>query len=147
MINRTYIVKMPTEAPTSALNILVRSDPGTQDEPVVADGRYYELRGRPIRFETVSGDSGFVPRCALGYQLAITAIDNRVDVPSVQLSASLIQDLSSGDGSMVVPTLADPGGEPAIQLVGTANTAGNYYQVTIAIAEAKDEDRTSTAAP
>lgn len=154
MINRQYVVKMPTSSPAAPLYILVQDDPGTQDDPVVAgtDGAYYELRGRPIRFETVSGDTGFVPRMALGFHVDLTPMSCTFPIvwPEVQFSASLIQNLSSTDSgpTIQVPTFADAtAGGPAILVQGNTGTEGNIFLLTLSIAEAKDEDRQATASP
>lgn len=151
MITRTYVVQMPDEGPTTPLDILVESDPGSPDAPVTAgDAAYYEWRGRPLRIPVLAADGvdeGFVPRLRLGFLVTITPIAAAIqtDLPGVQLSESLAS-LASTDGgpTINVPTLADPGGEAAIRLVGGAGTAGLFYVVTLMCPEAKDEDRSNT---
>lgn len=132
---RTYVVKMPNETPTTALDILVLEDPGSPDAPVTAggDGAYFEWLGRPVRFETQTGDNGFVPRLTPGFGVGVVPINTagQVDMPGVQLSASLAS-LASTDGSTVpVPALADGASGPMIRLVGTTNTAGKFFLVTL----------------
>jgi hypothetical protein len=60
----------------------------------------------------------------------------------VQLSESLAGDLSSTDSgpSISIPLLSDPGGEPAIRLVGSADTAGLFYLVSLQCPEAKEDN-------
>ncbi|MBV8721701.1 MAG: hypothetical protein JO277_06105 [Candidatus Eremiobacteraeota bacterium] len=153
MITRTYVVKMPTSSPTTPLDILVTNSPGTQAAPVVAgtDGAYYEWLGRPLRVPVLAAagaSGGFVPRLALGFLVSITRIAAAIvtDLPGVQLSQSLAS-LASTDGgpTISIPLLADPNGNPAIRLVGGANTAGDYFVVTLMCPEAKDVDRDSAA--
>ena len=148
MIWRQYVVKMPTAEATAPLNILLLT-PGAQSAPEVAggDGAYYERRARPVRFETVSGETGFVPRLRLGFSLSIVPIQasGQITIPGVQLSASLAS-LASTDSSpdINVPAFADPAGGPAIRLIGTADTAGDFFVVTLGIAQEADEDRSGT---
>lgn len=146
MLTRTYIVKMPSEVPTAALDILVQSAPGSQDDPALpGDGAYYEWRGRPLRLETLvsaGAAGGFVPRLRLGLLVTITPIVAAVaaDVPGVQLSASLASLASTDSGpSIAVPAFADPAGEPAIRLVGSSATSGLFYVVTLMCPEAHED--------
>lgn len=139
MQSRQYVVKMPTAGGgTTALDILVLSDPGSKDAPVTAgtDGAYYEWLGRPVRFETESGDDGFTPRLNLGPMVFITPIQasGQISMPGVQLSASLAS-LASTDSSpdVNVPALADGVNGPMIRLIGTADTAGDFFLVTLLI--------------
>jgi len=151
MITRTYIVQMPLEGPTTPLDILVESAPGSQDDPVLpGDGKYYEWRGRPLRFPVLAAAGaagGFVPRLRLGFLVTITPIAAAIqtDLPGVQLSESLAELASTDSGpSINIPTLADPSGEAAIRLIGGVATAGLFYVVTLMCPEAKDEDRSNT---
>lgn len=154
MITRTYIVQMPVETPTAPLDILVVSAPGAPSAPALpGDGKYYEWRGRPLRIPVLAAGGaagGFVPRCALGFIATISPIAAAVSakLPGVQLSASLGSLASTDSGpSINIPTLADPGGKPAIRLVGDNTTAGLFYVVTLVCPEAKDEDRQGTTGP
>lgn len=75
MIHRTYIVKMPTETPTTPLDIVVEGYPGTQDDPISVanstspvgwsgdDGVYYEWTGRALHLpnKLSLGASQFIP--------------------------------------------------------------------------------------
>ena len=146
---RTYVVKMPTASPTGALDILVSTDPGEQSAPVTAstDGAYYEVLGRPVRFETESGDTGFVPRLYAGFAVTITPIQasGQITLPGVQLSASLAS-LASTDSSpdIAVPALADGAGGPMIRLIGTADTAGDFFLVSLFIEDFATHDRNVT---
>lgn len=150
MISRLYIVKMPQESPGTPLDILVQANPGSKDAPVdTGDGAYYELRGRPLRLETLVGDTGFVPRLRLGFTVSITSLGTApTRRPGVQLSESLVGDLSSTDAgpALNVPVLPDPGGEPVIRLNGANSTAGNYYLVALQCAQAADDDRSGSGA-
>lgn len=146
MIKRLYVVKMPTSVPTTALDILVTNNPGTQSVPVVAggDGAYYEWRGRPLRVPNPSGTTGFVPRFRLGFAVSIAGYGaaDVTDLPGFQLSASLASVSSTDAGPTIsVPTFADPSGKPALRLVGGGNTAGQVYLVTLLVMEPKDDDR------
>lgn len=149
MINRQYIVKMPTSVATNPIDILIQNNPGTQAAPVVAgtDGAYYEWRGRPLRIPNPSGTAGFVPRFRLGFIIGLVRISTAIvtDLPGVQLSASLAS-LSSTDAgpTISVPAFADPAGGPAIRLIGGTNTAGGVFVLTLLVAQAKDDDRNPT---
>ena len=149
MISRLYVVKMPTEVSTNPVDILVETNPGSQAAPVVSgtDGAYYEWRGRPIVLPNPSGDSSFVPRFRLGFEVSITPYGNAMSqsTPSVQLSASLASVSSTDAGPTIsVPAFADPAGGAAIRLIGGVSsgitTAGLVYLVSVQIPEAKDED-------
>ncbi len=141
MITRAYVVTMPEgEAAATPVDILVQDDPGSPADPVVGVGSYYEVRGRPIRFETVEADGvvgGFVPLMNLGMMFAITSIGNvPAPVPAVQLSESL-----STLGADIGAAFADPNGLPAIRLTGSGDTEAGVYLVTVQIAQAQDEDK------
>lgn len=151
MITRTYIVEMPSEVSTTPLDILVESAPGSPDAPALpGDGKYFEWRGRPLRIPELAAagaSGGFVPRLRLGFLVTITPIAAAIqtDLPGVQLSESLASLASTDSGpSINIPTLADPGGEAAIRLVGGTETSGLFYVVTLMCPEAKDEDRSNT---
>lgn len=155
MISRTYVVQMPSgESPATPLDILVQSDPGTTDAPVVAGGTgaYYELRGRPLRIPVLAAQgqsAGFVPRLNLGFSLSLIPLSVAVGgpaLPGVQLSASLAS-LASVDGTIPIPAFADPGGEPVIRLTGSADTLGLFFLLALQVAEGKDEDRSGQASP
>lgn len=146
MISRTYVVNMPAGGDAAVpVNIFVQNDPGTIDAPVSqGSASYFEWRGRPLRFETVFGDAGFVPRLTLGFGLSVVPLVSLTTpiatvVPSVALSQSLVPDLSI----LQVAPLADPSDMPAIQLTGSSSTASHAYLVTLQVMEAKDEDRTA----
>jgi len=146
MISRTYVVLMPSGGDAAVpVNVFVQNDPGTIAAPVSqGSAAYFEWRGRPLRFETVAGDPGFVPRLRLGFGLSVVPLVSLTTpistlVPSVALSESLVPDLSI----LTVPVLADPSGMPAIQLTGSTDTAGHTYLVTLQVMDARDEDRTS----
>jgi hypothetical protein len=157
MISRTYVVKMPTSVSTTALDILVQNNPGTQAAPVVAgsDGAYYEFLGRPLRIPVEAGGApptaaaiaaGFVPRLRLGCLVSITPIKASIstDLPGVQLSSSLASLASTDSGpTIAVPALADPSGGPAIRLTGGAGTAGLFFLVSLQVVEGKDSDRSA----
>jgi hypothetical protein len=118
MINRTYLVLMPSNASTMGfLDILPRGPVGTVAAPVriaaggttpptnwqvfgatVGDGQFCELRGRPVPFSVLTtgvpatdAANGFMPRLALGWRLDVHAVGTVGDVipPTHQLSASL----------------------------------------------------------
>lgn len=156
MISRQYIVLMPTETPTNPLNIFVRNSPGTKAVPIspAAGGEYYEWRGRPLRFEqlalTSAGatNSAFAPRARLGFRVTVTPLGTAVqtDLPSVQLSTSFGSLASTDAGPTInIPALADDTTNgPMIRLIGGANTAGDFFLVSLDIMEATDEDRDPT---
>ena len=146
---------MPTSSPTTAVDILVQNNPGSQSAPVVVatDGAYYEWRGRPLSVPnpsggvTPTGQSTYVQRFRLGFLFGIARIASAIvtDLPGVQFSASLAKLASTDAGPTIsVPAFADPAGGPAIRLTGGAGTAGGIFIVTLSIPEAKDEDRDPT---
>ena len=156
MINRTYIVKMPTSSPTANFDIFVQSNPGSQSVPVkpAFDSAYYEIGGRTLRFEqlallsTGAANPAFSPLGRLGIQVSITQILGAVAgvAPGMQLSASFGA-LASTDGGPTVniPALPDDvSNGPMIRLVGSSATAGHYFMVNLLIAEDKDENRSSS---
>lgn len=151
MILRTYVVQMPDD--NTPLDILVQSNPGTQDAPVtpVGGGAYYEVRGLSVRFPNPASDAtSFVPRGALGFQITVTPAGNvgPVGIPDVQPSTSIASLASTDAGpSIAVPALADPNDEPVIRLIGDADTTdAKFYLVSLAIREARDADRSTTGA-
>lgn len=167
MINRTYIVLMPTSSPTTALDIFVQSAPvttatgsipiGNQANPVkIADAAWYEWRGRTLRFEnlkllsTGAANSAWSPLARLGFELSVTPISATsaiTDVPPVaQLSASFGSLASTDVGpTIAIPALADNvTNGPMIRLIGSASTAGKFFVVTLRIAEDKDDSRSSS---
>lgn len=167
MIIRTYVVQMPAGSGSNQpVDIIVEGYPGTQDDPIsIANGTapsgwnangnaaYYELLGRPLRLPNAldNGASQYVPRFHLGWNLTVTLMSNSAvpvpPPPSVQYSASLIQNLTSGDAgpSVTVPTFADPTYGPSIRLTnGSGGDGGQVYLVTLMVVEPKDIDRTPT---
>jgi len=150
MITRTYIVQMPND--DTPLDILVESAPGSPDAPELpaGGGKYYEWRGRPLRIPVLAADGadeGFVPRLRLGFIVTVTSISPFIqgDLPGLQLSESLASLASTDSGpSINIPTLADPGGEAAIRLVGGDGTQDLFFAVSLMCPEAKDEDRSNT---
>lgn len=153
MINRTYVVKMPTGAPTGNLDILVQSSPGSLTAPVTAsvDGAYYEVRGRSLRFESTTGSvnannvANFVPRGRLGIAVSITPLGNAAasaDIPVVQLSTSLFTfNATATTGFTTLTQPAESATGPFIRLIGAASNATKFFLVTLLIAEDRDEDR------
>lgn len=156
MIHRTYIVLMPE---SGNLDILVDGPVGSRTAPVGstatpapsgwnggASGRFYEQLGRTLRFELLSGATGFVPRANLGFRLSVTRLMPQAvaaDVPAAVLSASLV---TLGDGTdITVTALADPsyGGRarPVIRLIGGGTIASGVFLVDFGIVEPKDEIR------
>lgn len=153
MINRTYIVKMPTSTSTAPVDIAVQSNPGSNAAPVVpsapaADAAYYEWRGRTLRFEQLkltsagAANANWSPRVRLGVLVNVSSFGNAAidtDLPDLQLSASFGTFAATG---IAVPALADSvANGPIIRLIGGAATAGKFFIVTLMIAEDKDEDR------
>lgn len=152
MIVRTYVVKMPNETPTTAVDILVQNSPGTQSAPVVAggDGAYYEVLGRPFRIPVLAAAGqagGFVSPLRLGFSIAVTPYSTAIatDLPGAQLSASLAS-LSSTDAgpTISVPAFADPAGGPSLRLTGDTGTAGKVFLVSMFVAQARDADKSPT---
>jgi hypothetical protein len=164
MINRTYIVLMPTSAPTTPLDLFVQSAPvvtaagtipmGNQANPVkVADAAWYEWRGRTLRFEqlkltaTGAANANFSPAARLGFAVSVTPIaaaSATTDVPPVaQLSASFGSLASTDAGPTInIPALADNvSSGPMIRLIGSASTAGKFFVVNLFVMEDKDDSR------
>lgn len=153
MISRTYVVKMPESVSTNPLNIFVRNSPGTKAVPITSgtDGKYYEWRGRPLRFEQLAltsagaANSAFAPRARLGFLVTVTPIVAAIstDLPGVQLSASLTSLASTDSGpTIAIPALADDTTNgPMIRLIGGAGTAGKFFVVSLSVMEPNDEDR------
>lgn len=145
MISRAYVVTMPSseEGGSNPVDILVQDDPGSPAAPVSPSGggQYWEVRGRPIRFETLAADGatgGFVPLANLGLVVSVVQLGSAAPalIPSVQLSES-ISTIASDLGT----PFADPDGQPAIRLTGSGSTEGVAFLVTVQIAQAQDEDR------
>ena len=179
MIHRTYICRLaPLLYGLPDLDIAVLT-PGSRAAPVLnpilfptvtafttpptgwsaANGAnwYYEVRGRPLRFEQFAGAAGFTPRTNLGWHLSIVALqdsngdgDNGNLLPPLTLSASLAPapavsvDLAPGAAYHVA--LPDPGYGPVIRVWNSSEFVpgerGEWmlYQVDFRIAEIKDED-------
>jgi len=165
MINRTYLVLMPSVASTMAsLDILPRGPVGTVLLPVriaaggttpptnwqvfgatVGDGQFCELRGRPVPFSALLADgaaAGFMPRLALGWQISVHNVDtSSAGVPQMQMSTSVMGDLPS---PFSVSHLTDPAYGPVIRLLNAAAVQGRMFVVTLGIAQQRDEDRAET---
>lgn len=153
MINRTYLVKMPTSVSTTPVDIAVQSSPGTSTTPITTatDAVYYELRGRALRFEqlkltsTGAANSSWMPRARLGVLAQVQSFGNaaqQTEVPDLQLSASFATWAATG---IAIPALADSTSlGPILRLIGGAGTAGKFYMVNLIVFEAKDEDRSPT---
>lgn len=152
MVNRTWLVKMPTSTATAPVDIAVQSNPGSNSAPVTpaapaADATYYEWRGRTLRFEQLkllssgAANSSWSPRARLGFQVSVQSFGNAgidTDLPDLQLSASFGTFAATG---LAVPALADSvTAGPIIRLIGGTATAGKFFLVNLLIAEAKDED-------
>ena len=164
MINRTYIVLMPTEVSTTPVDIFVQSAPvvtasgtipiGNQANPVkVGDAAWYEWRGRTLRFEqlkllaTGAANPAWSPAARLGFNISVTPISNAsatTDVaPVAQLSASFGALASTDAGpTIAIPALADNvTNGPMIRLIGSASTAGKFFVVNLLVMEDKDDSR------
>ena len=139
---------MPSEVSTTPVDIFVETNPGTQDDPVIAgESAYYEWRGLPLRLPNPAGTNGFVPRLRLGFEVTVTGISAAVvtDLPGVQLSESLASLSSTDSGPTIsVPAFPDPVGGAAIRLVGGTGTGGKVFAVTLKVGEQRDEDRSPT---
>jgi hypothetical protein len=161
-IRRTFLVKMPSVAGTSPyFDVLAEGPVGAPDAPVRLtpaggttppagwqdfpndDGQFYEIRSRPIRFETEEGDDGFVPRSRLGWIVSVMCIDSESDgcniPPVVILSRSFMG--TPPDPAFTPITIDDPDYGPVIRLINSPDTEGALYSVNIELAEQKDEDR------
>ena len=154
MISRTYICRMPNSTGVP-LDIAVQNAPGARNAPVgtggaaasAANGAYYELRNRVIRFPVLAAAGaagGFVARARLGWRLSLYRYGATTLVPGVLLSASIINSLSSteGGGPIIAPAaLADPGYGPTIRLINDDTLIQGIVIVHFGIFENKDEDR------
>lgn len=164
MISRTYIGRMSNVEATS-LDIAVQNFPGTQAAPIAggtnkaavpsaATGAYYELRGRPIRFEQLAlvggaANPAFVRRARLGWRIStyIYGTTSTLLMPSTVLSASIVNSLDSTEaGGPIIATsaLPDPVYGPTIRLVNSAALAAFGAAIVVVhfdILEPKDEDR------
>ena len=157
MISRTYICLLPNQGGVD-LDIALQNAPGTQAAPVgtggvaasAANGAYYELRGRPVRFEQLAlltgggANPAFVRRARLGWRIAAYIWNSSVArSPSFLLSNSVVQSLVSTEGGTIVnpSTLADPGYGPTLRIINHADLATKYLFVHFDIMEAKDDDR------
>lgn len=137
------------------MDLLPETAPGTRAAPVghngaaanATNGFVYELRGRPIRFERrISAASGFVPRCALGWQIGYAAVNVQpTEALRIQLSQSFLGGAAGLLSGVSLTPLADQGGVPTIRITNTATIQGFVLVVTLQIAEAKDDDREPSA--
>lgn len=160
MIHRAYIAKLGTNDATD-LEIIV-TNPGLRSAPFgglnnaagsATIGAYFEIRDRPIRVPVLVGQTGFVPRCALGFHLTMQRLDAEqapnADIQILQLSESLVGPrpsslLSSTDAVPLIPdtltAVVDPTAGPCIRLNNHSTLAGHIFLVNFSIFEAKDED-------
>jgi hypothetical protein len=176
MINRTYIVKTPS-ARALFTDICLRSPMGTRLAPVADtatypgstpppagwvaacdDGAYYEVRGRPLRFEHLFAEGavgGFTSRFNLGFHLSIVPYGVSAGVasaitgvlPSQSLLAAVGGDV---DGAIAASNLADPAYGPVIRVYNPTFSQGQVsalYVVSLSIAERKDDDFSNIGSP
>lgn len=136
MINRTYVVSLPTTQRTIPpfVDICVRATMGTRTLPVAnpvtygaanvtppplnwtvacGDAAYYELRGRVLPLEHLFAAGvagGFTQKLNLGFILSVTLYGNwQLPTPTVQFSQSLLAAVGGDTGGAVPATnLADP---------------------------------------
>jgi hypothetical protein len=181
-VNRTYIVDLPWDDITGP-SLLTQMDivleiPGSPELPVMAsggtdvttpppgwlntsgaptgNGAYYEVRGRPVRFESVDGDPNFVPRGRLGYRIDCCWLDSSGTgsgdsptdgVPMITPSKSITGDGAAGIAGVMDFTFADPSYGPVLRINGANITKqGLRLQVNLSLFEARDEDRNPTGA-
>jgi hypothetical protein len=159
MIQRTYVVTMPSDAGVgTALDVVVQGPVGTPNAPVAGagygltktappagwtgepDGSFYEWRSRTMRFETEFGDTGFVPRTNLGVGVSITPLVTGGDVPGFFFARSFA--LAASVGFSVV----DQTYGPVLRLVNSANVQGRSFLVVLTLPEAQDEDSAPSGA-
>jgi hypothetical protein len=159
MISRTYICRLPDNGAVN-LDIAVRNTPGTRAAPVgtggvvasAANGAYYELRGRAIRFEQLAltpaatANPAFTRRANLGWRIAAYIYGGAAvtESPVFLLSNSIVQALASTEvgGPIIAPaTLADPAYGPTLRVVNHANLVARIFIVHFDIMEQKDDDR------
>lgn len=165
MLNRTFLVKMPSNASTMPyLDILPGGPVGSPSAPVKiaaggttppsgwqvfagpvsGDGQFCEWRSLILRTPILFGATGFVPRFRLGWHTSIYLADTAstaVATPSVVHSQSLVGALVS---PFDVETVADPSYGPSIRLMNAATVQGKTYVVHVLVAEAKDDQRSPT---
>lgn len=161
MINRQYVVKMPS-SPTMPLDITLRGPVGSATAPVCTgttrtdppagwvggDGAFYEWRARPVPFPVTASQAaaGFVPRGRLGVSVGMVEIATAAtgSLPAVLLSQSIVNTLDAGNGVINPVDLADPAYGPVIRLGNSTNTVNKTLLVSVSFFEAKDEDRDPT---
>lgn len=157
MIHRVYYVTMPSTAVD--LDIILRGPVGTPAAPVAGSayggtrtlppagwnaaattGTFFEWRSRPLRFETVFGAAGFVPRARLGYLLGVrfAAGAPLAIVPDIVVSQSLVGALPSPYDTAAIP---DPAYGPVLRFLDDVAVRSKTFVVTLSIMEPKDEDR------
>jgi hypothetical protein len=159
MIQRTYVVTMPSDAEVgTGLDIVVQGPTGSANAPVAGagyglaktappagwlgepDGRFYEWRSRTMRLETLFGATGFVPRTNLGVGVSIAALGTSGDVPGFVFARSFAV---TGSVSLSV---ADPTYGPVLRIINSANVQGRSFLVTLTLPEPQDEDSAPAAA-
>jgi hypothetical protein len=181
MINRTYVVKTPSSSRDAFIDICVRATMGTRLAPVAhpglfppgasitpppadwavacGDGAYYEIRGRTLCFEHLSGEGavgGFTQRTNLGFILSVTPygapnLGAGIATLTTTLGANVISAIAhgtvlsasllaavGGDTAGAIPNtvLADPVygvAQPVIRIFKPAeiNTEGQVSQLYI----------------
>lgn len=170
MIHRTYIVKAPTtsdvldivvEGPVGFTSTAAATTPGVKPYAPVqlsnapvgwngTDGAYYEILGKTLGVPLkalISGSANpaFVPRFRLGWGISFVSLDASIlsAAPSVLLSQSLVGNLGTTDGTIVLATLADPSYGPVIRLTGLSDEGflGQLFALHLRVMEPKDEDR------
>jgi hypothetical protein len=143
MINRTYIVKTPTDQPF--VDICVRSPTGSRAAPVAnpllylgvtppptgwaavcGDSAYYEIRSRTLRIEHLAVEGvagGYTQRTNLGFILSVTPYGVQLVqglmavMNGAQLSSSLLAGVGGDAGGAIANTvLADPAYGPVIRI-------------------------------
>jgi hypothetical protein len=130
----------------------------------LADGWYYEWRGRPIFFEKRSTDppgagiaAGFVPRLRLGWKAVVYGISQEPagpDSPTAATFSVFPSRTLAGDIS-VYPTgtipFPDPLYGPVLRISSrdapTNNLIGRLFICHLDIFEQRDEDRDAVAGP
>lgn len=106
----------------------------------VADGKFFEIRGRALPPQAYFGATGFAPTFRLGWNLTIQAVTTGSTrlVPIHRFSNTLISGVL---GNTVMTTLADPAYGPVIRLFNHADLQSSWFIMHLNIFDQHDESQ------